>query len=143
MFKRGFADWWETTAGQRWVKLDRAALDHRRFWDAMDRLGEDELREIETRLGRRMVTEFGLDLSGLALDMTNFATFIDTGDPKAPIAQRGKAKEKRTDLRLVGLALVVTREGGVPVISHAYAGERPDVASSPWSSTSWWPDTRT
>ena len=130
--KRGFADWWETTAGPRWVKLDRAALDHRRFWDAMDRLGEDELREIETRLGRRMVTEFGLDLSGLALDMTNFATFIDTGNPKAPIAQRGKAKQKRTDLRLVGLALVVTRDGGVPVISHAYPERaRPDVSQFP------------
>ena len=125
--KRGFADWWATTAGQRWVKLDRAALDHRRFWDAMDRLGEAELREIETRLGRAMVTEFGLDLTGLALDMTNFATFIDTGNEKAPIAQRGKAKQKRTDLRLVGLALVVTRDGGVPVIAHAYPGDRPDV----------------
>ena len=53
-----------------------------------------------------MVTEFGLDLTGLALDMTNFATFIDTGNEQAPIAQRGKAKQKRTDLRLVGLALV-------------------------------------
>ncbi|MGF2953723.1 IS1634 family transposase [Mycobacterium sp. THU-M116] len=125
--KRGFADWWATTAGPRWVKLNRAAVDHRRFWDAMDRLGQTELREIETRLGRRMVTEFGLDLTGLALDMTNFATFIDTGNDRAPIAQRGKAKQKRTDLRLVGLALVVTRDGGVPVIAHAYPGDRPDV----------------
>jgi transposase len=125
--KRGFADWWQTTAGPRWVKLDRAVLDHRRFWDAMDRLGQTELREIETRLGRRMVTEFGLDLTGLALDMTNFATFIDTGNERAPIAQRGKAKQKRTDLRLVGLALVITRDGGVPVISHGYPGDRPDV----------------
>ncbi len=125
--KRGFADWWATTAGPQWVKLDRAALDHRRFWDAMDRLGADELRAIETRLGQRMVTEFGLDLCGLALDMTNFATFIDTANAKAAIAQRGKAKQKRTDLRLVGLALVVTRDGGVPVISHAYPGDRPDV----------------
>ncbi len=125
--KRGFADWWETTAGPRWVKLNRAAVDHRRFWDAMDRLGEVQLREIETRLGRAMVSEFGLDLTGLALDMTNFATFIDTGNERAPIAQRGKAKQKRTDLRLVGLALVVTRDGGVPVISHAYPGDRPDV----------------
>jgi len=36
----------------------------------MDRLGEGQLREIETRLPRRMVTEFGLDPTGLALDMT-------------------------------------------------------------------------
>jgi transposase len=129
--KRGFADWWETTAGARWVKLGKAAVDHRRFWDAMDRLGEVALREIETRLSRRMVSEFGLDLSGLALDMTNFATFIDTGNDKAAIAQRGKAKQKRTDLRLVGLALVITRDGGVPVISHAYPGDRPDVTQFP------------
>ena len=125
--KREFADWWASTSGPRWVKLGRGAVDHRRFWDAMDRLGEPELREIETRLGRAMVTEFGLDLTGLALDMTNFATFIDTGNEKASIAQRGKAKQKRSDLRLVGLALVVTRDGGVPVISHAYPGDRPDV----------------
>ena len=129
--KREFADWWHTTAGPRWVKLSRGALDHRRFWDAMDRLGEAELREIEIRISRAMVTEFGLDLTGLALDMTNFATFIDTGNQRAPIAQRGKAKQKRTDLRLVGLALVVTRDGGVPVIAHAYPGDRPDVSQFP------------
>jgi len=125
--KLGFADWWATTAGPRWVKLPPAALDHRRFWEAMDRLSEGDLRVIETELGRRMVSAYGLDLSGLVLDMTNFATFIDTGNDRAPIAQRGRAKQKRTDLRLVGLGLVVTRDGGVPVVSHTYAGDRPDV----------------
>ena len=125
--KLAFADWWATTAGPRWVRLSDAALDHRRFWKAMDRLDESQLRAIETELGRRVVSEFGLDLSGLVLDMTNFATYIDSSNDRAPIAARGKAKQKRTDLRLVGLALVVTRDGGVPLISHAYAGDRPDV----------------
>ena len=127
--KLAFADWWATTAGPRWVKLSGAALDHRRFWKAMDRLDESHLRAIETELGRRVVSEFGLDLSGLVLDMTNFATYIDSTNDRAPIAQRGKAKQKRTDLRLVGLALVVTRDGGVPLVSHAYAGDRPDVTA--------------
>jgi transposase len=125
--KAAFADWWATTAGSRWVKVPAAALDHRRFWEAMDRLGEHELRLIETELGQRMAGEFDLDLSGLVLDMTNFATFIDTGNDRAPIAQRGKAKQKRADLRLVGLGLVVTRDGGIPLVSHAYGGDRPDV----------------
>ena len=125
--KLAFADWWVTTAGPRWVRINAAALDHRRFWEAMDRLGEADLAAIEAELGRRMVTEFDLDLSGLVLEMTNFATFIDSANEAAPIAQRGKAKQKRVDLRLVGLALVVTRDGGVPLLSHAYPGDRPDV----------------
>ena len=125
--KLAFADWWATTAGPRWVKLSDGALDHRRFWKAMDRLDESDLAAIEIELGRRVVSEFGLDLSGLVLDMTNFATYIDSTNDRAPIAQRGKAKQKRTDLRLVGLALVVTSDGGVPLVSHAYAGDRPDV----------------
>src|ERR1700749_583542 len=63
--------------------------------------------------------------------MTNFATFIDTGNGRAPSAQRGKAKQKRSDLRLVGLGLVVTRDGGVPLLSHAYPGNKPDDTQFP------------
>src|SRR5258707_169229 len=63
--------------------------------------------------------------------MTNFATFIDTGNEKAPVAQRGKAKQKRSDLRLAGLGLVVTRDGGIPLTWHAYPGNSPDVTQFP------------
>jgi len=125
--KLAFADWWATTAADRWVKIPAVALDHRRFWDAMDAISPARLAEIERRIGRVMAERFGLDLSALVLDMTNFATFIDTGNEKAPVAQRGKTKQKRHDLRLVGLALVVTRDGGIPVVSRAYPGNRPDV----------------
>jgi transposase len=125
--KSAFADWWETTSGPRWVRLPEAATDHRRFWDALDRLRAEDLAMIETRIGQAIIAEYGIDTSALVLDMTNFATFIDSGNDKAPIAQRGKAKQKRTDLRLVGLGLVVTRDGGIPLLSHAYPGDRPDV----------------
>src|SRR5262249_41317456 len=125
--KRAFADWWATTSGPRWVKLDAQALDHRRFWDAMDLLTDDDLAVIETQIFGGMIDRYGLDLASVALDMTNFATYIDSTNERAPIAQRGKAKQKRVDLRLVGLALVVTRDGGIPIVSHAYPGDRPDV----------------
>jgi transposase len=125
--KLAFSQWWSKTAGDRLVKLPLAALDHRRFWDAMDDIGPEQLIEIERRICTKLVTEFDLDLSGLVLDMTNFATFIDSANERAPIAQRGHAKQKRTDLRLVGLGLVVTTDGGVPIVSHAYAGNRNDV----------------
>jgi transposase len=125
--KLGFAEWWATTAGDRWVRVPAAALDHRRFWDAMHAIDTDALIEIERRLVDTMIGEFGLDLSGLVLDMTNFATYIDSANEKADIAQRGHAKQKRSDLRLVGLGLVVSTDGGIPICSHAYPGNKPDV----------------
>ena len=125
--KLAFGHWWATTAGPRFTKVPVSATDHRRFWDAMDVLDTTKLAAAERAISKAMVTEFGLDLSGLALDMTNFATFIDSANDRAPLAQRGHAKQKRNDLRLVGLALVVTRDGAIPVTSHTYPGNRPDV----------------
>jgi transposase len=125
--KLAFASWWQTTAGDRLVRLPAAALDHRRFWDAMDAVSEGDLRAAERAVAARMVEVFGLDLAGLVLDMTNFATFVDSANQRNQLAQRGHAKQKRFDLRLVGVGLVVTADGGVPVLSHAYHGNRPDV----------------
>jgi len=125
--KLAFSEWWQKTAGDRWLRLSPAALDHRRFWDAMDAIGEEDLAEIERRIVAGMVETFSIDLSGLVLDMTNFATWIDSGNERAPIAQRGHSKQKRSDLRICGLGLVVSRDGGVPLVSHAYPGNRPDV----------------
>ena len=129
--KLAFADWWSATAGARVTRVPWAALDHRRFWDAMDAVDQAALTSVERRLAAAMAAEFGLGLSSMALDMTNFATYIDTGNEKAPVAQRGHAKQKRTDLRLVGLGMVVTRDGGVPLVGHAYPGNRNDVTIFP------------
>jgi transposase len=125
--KLAFAAWWQTTAGDRLVKLPAGALDHRRFWDAMDAVTVADLRAIERAVAARMVAVFDLDLAGLVLDMTNFATFVDSANTRNTIAARGHAKQKRFDLRLVGVGLVVTRDGGVPLLSHAYQGNHPDV----------------
>jgi transposase len=125
--KLAFADWWKTTAGDRFTKIPARVLGHRRFWDAMHAVTLEQLEQISQAIALRIVELSGVDISSVALDMTNFATFIDTGNEKAPVAQRGKAKQKRSDLRLVGLGLVVTRDGGIPLTWHAYPGNRPDV----------------
>lgn len=61
--KLQFEHWWDTTAAQRFTKIAAAALDHRRFWEAMDALDEARLAEAERAISTAMVTEFGLDLS--------------------------------------------------------------------------------
>src|SRR6266566_3163856 len=113
--KAALADWWKTTAAHRFTKIPVAALDHRRFWDAMHAVTEQQMEEISAKIAARIVAVSGIDCSSVALDMTNFATFIATANEKARFAQRGKAKQKRTDLRLVGLGLVVSRDGGIPL----------------------------
>jgi transposase len=129
--KLRFAEWWATTAAPRFSKIPATVLDHRRFWDAMHAVTLEQLEAAGQAITLRAVQAFGLDCSSVALDMTNFATFIDTQNKRAPIAQRGKAKQKRSDLRLVGLGLVVTRDGGIPLTWRAYPGDKPDVTQFP------------
>ena len=64
--KAAFADWWKTTAADRFTKIVAGALDHRRFWDAMHAVTTAELAEIEHRLALRMIEVFELDVSALA-----------------------------------------------------------------------------
>src|SRR6266700_1633643 len=129
--KAAFADWWKTTAADRLTRIGASSLDHRRFWDAMHAVTLEQLEQASETIAAEIIKVSGADVSSVALDMTNFATFIATANGRAPIAQRGKAKQKRTDLRLVGLGLVVTRDGGLPLTWHAYPGDRPDVTQFP------------
>jgi len=83
--KRGFADWWRTTAADRFTKIATSTLDHRRFWDALHAVPLDGLAQIETKLALGFCARYGLDTSSVALDMTNFATFIETPATARPL----------------------------------------------------------
>lgn len=120
-----------STAADRFTNIPSSVLDHHKFWEAAHRLTVEQVAVIEERIALAMIVEFNLDISALALDMTNFAIYIDSTNDKAPIAQRGKVKQKRTDLRLVGLGLVIARDGGNPLLAQAYPGNKPDVTHFP------------
>ncbi len=59
--KLASVEWWATTAGDRMVKLPQSALDHRRFWDAMDQLTPAMLQEIHKRVVTTMVAEYAIE----------------------------------------------------------------------------------
>jgi transposase len=63
----------------------------------------------------------------LAFDTTNFDTHIATTTP-GELARRGKAKSKRSDLRVVGLAVLVSETGHVPLLHRTYPGNGSDQA---------------
>ena len=77
-----------------------------------------------------MIEVSGVDTSSVALDMTNFATFIASANEGSDRAAGQSQTE--TDRSAAGrLGLVVTRDGGIPMPSHAYPGDRPDVTQFP------------
>ena len=68
-------------------------------------------------------SSFGAQLSAdvLAFDTTNFDRRIATTTP-GELARRGHAKSKRRDLRVVGLAALVSETGHVPLLHRSYPG---------------------
>jgi transposase len=126
--QRGFWAWYQATALARLLPLRRTDLTSQRFWDHMARVTPEALKAIEADLARRVVERFGIDRGCLIFDCTNFDTFIDTATP-AQLPQRGHAKSKRTDLRIIGLGLLVSTDFHVPLFSHLYAGNQPDAVT--------------
>src|ERR1700686_885856 len=63
--------------------------------------------------------------TGQAFHPTNFDTHIATTTP-GDLARRGHAKSKRSDLRVVGLATLVSETGHVPLLHRTYPGNGSD-----------------
>ncbi len=124
--KRAFGDWYAETALVRLCPAPLALLTSQRFWDHMRQLDAETIRCIERDLTEHVVAEFGLDLRCVAYDATNFFTHIHTFNARTTLAQGGKSKEHRSDLRIVGLALLASLDFHVPLFHETYAGNTHD-----------------
>jgi transposase len=118
--------WYEQTVLPRLLGVRASQLTSQRFWDNMSRVDEHAIARIERDLTQNAVTRFGLDLRCLLFDATNFFTFVDSFNLRSGLPQRGHSKEGRDNLRIVGLALLVTADGDVPLLHHCYAGNQHD-----------------
>lgn len=125
--KAAFADWHERTVLRRLAPVPAGALASQRFWDHMGRVGEADISKIEQAMTAHIVGEFGIALDHLLYDATNFFTFIDSFNDAPTLPQRGHSKEGRASLRLVSLALLVSRDFHVPLVHATYPGNRPDA----------------
>jgi transposase len=127
--KAKIANWYSKTALTRLLPLTSAQLTSQRFWDNMERVSLEQIAAIEDDLARTAVSHFGLDLHCLLFDTTNFFTFLDSFNLRARLPQRGKSKEGRDSLRILGLALLVTADGEIPLFHHPYAGNQHDAVT--------------
>jgi transposase len=134
--KRGWSNWARLTSLHRlFPGLKVEQLTSQFFWDQMDCVPLPALRAIEDELTSVIVQQLGIKLDALFYDVTNFFTFIASTNLKPQLPQRGHSKQKRADLRLFSLALLVSREGHIPLCSHLFEGNRVDAKSFPDSLT--------
>ena len=84
---------------------------------------------IEKAITQRLLQLYNLDLRLLIYDTTNYHTYIDFFNERNSIAQRGKNKQKRADLRQINMALAVTRDLHIPLFHKLYEGNRVDATS--------------
>lgn len=86
---------------------------------------EAQLEAAQISIARAAVIKFNLSTDVLAFDTTNFDTHIAT-TTAGELARRGHAKSKRSDLRVVGLGLLVSETGHVPLLHRTYPGNGSD-----------------
>lgn len=122
--KSGLKEWYEGTSLPYITGLKSSLFTAQNFWNNTD-ISADQLRQIEDILLEKEKEVFGVDLNNLIYDATNFFTYIDTMNP-SELAKRGHDKAKRNDLKTVGLALIVTPDFSIPVLSETYPGNRSD-----------------
>ena len=125
--KRGWWEWAKTTSCEYLLRAALSGVDSQHFWDLMDAVPVDAIAKIETELLERVRQHYGLTADTLFYDTTNFFTFIATTNARCTLAQRAKNKQKRHDLRQVGLALVITQQDQIPLFHLSYQGNCSDA----------------
>ncbi len=86
----------------------------------------ESIDTMEDVILRKVIDTYSIDMTHIIYDATNFFTYIDTMQ-KCETAKRGHSKEKRNDLRIIGLSLMVSGDFSIPLLHETYPGNRPDA----------------
>jgi transposase len=108
------------------LKMSLVKLDSQHFWDQMEAVPVSVIPRIEEDLVSRVIEIEKVQLDTLFCDMSNFFTYIASTNKHCSLPQRGKNKQKRIDLRQLGLLLLVTRRDYLPLLHKIYQGNLQD-----------------
>ncbi len=105
--------------------LPATAFSGQTFYRLAQTVTEEELEQAQLAIAKAAVSKFRLSTEVLAFDTSNFDTHIATTTP-GELARRGHAKSKRNDLRVVGIGVLVSETGHVPLLYRTYSGNSSD-----------------
>jgi transposase len=125
--KNSFYSWFaHTVLKYCFPEADEENLSSQGFWNNMEQLDQATIRSIEDEITTLVVKKYKIRTDCLLFDNTNFFTYMDTDNPSI-LSKRGHSKEKRSDLKIIGLSLMVSPDHSVPLFHETYPGSTNDA----------------
>jgi len=121
-----YKGWARHTSLSYLLRMSLRKLDSQHFWDQMEALPVTSIPLIEEEIIKTLVEQHKITLDTLLCDTSNFFTYISSTNDRCSIAQRGRNKQKRMDLRQLGLLLLVSRQDQIPIFHKIYQGNLSD-----------------
>lgn len=118
-------DWYEKTALEDILGVEKTRINDDRLYRALDVLGRHK-EKLCSHLMERYRDWFGVRMEFLLYDVTS--TFFEGQAGKNPKAARGYSRDNRSDCKQVCIGLVCTPEG-LPLSYEVFAGNRADVTT--------------
>jgi len=120
--KKELHNWFEQTTLPYELDIKPNTLTSQHFWDQMNDIDENMIIKAEDAITKRVFEKYNFEIEKIALDYTNYFSYIDSNNTKCTLAKRGHNKQKRYDLKQFSLALITTKDVGLPLCSHVYEG---------------------
>jgi transposase len=127
--KSALAEWYANSHLPSVMGYKSSVFSSQNFWNNTS-ISAHDLDRIEAEILEKMLSSYQIDTSHIIYDATNFFTYIDTMQ-EGKLARRGHSKEKRNDLRVVGLSMMVSPDFAIPLLYEAYPGNRADAKEFP------------
>ena len=127
--KSGLSEWYASTCLPLATGFKPSVFTPQNFWNNTC-ISSDHVDRMEETILKKMLEAYPMDTTHMIYDATNFFTYIDTMQD-AELPQRGHSKEKRNDLRIVGLSLMVSPDFAIPLLHETYPGNQADAAEFP------------
>lgn len=125
--KNEFFGWFDKTVLHKFFpNANKKNLSSQAFWDNITLLDENKLSAMEDAITKTVVEKYDISIDCLLYDNTNFFTYLDTSN-QSTLAKRWNSKEKRTDLKIIGLTLMVSPDNNIPLFHETYSGNMNDA----------------
>ncbi len=122
-----YKGWARYTSLSYLLRMSLPKLDSQHFWDQMEAFPVAAIPRIEEDILKSLMEKEKVTLDTLLYDTSNFFTYLASGNEKCSLAQRGRNKQKRMDLRQFGLLLLVSRQDQLPLFHQVYQGNLADT----------------